>query len=271
MQSKINKKSITFCEELTKKHLTYNREHKIWMSWYPIMERILSRTTEMEIVYDELCASFGHSVTSTKPDIWLTLETIWSSGKTYNQESITHKREVQKKLIELHEKIPELAKQLSEALKLQNELLEKEGFSPDNYINIVDIMSLAGQNNGHYYGYLQEELEQLDTRYDLKYWPDVYEVVGAIAEHGSIEGLPVQRYIPKEVMRASRAAVFKDYVLAVDSDIKNNRQITNNFNFSNKAMANIVNVVLDISEDQIATEDTIRNIRNRFNNGDYKK
>lgn len=49
-----------FCEAFTRHELVYLKENQIWGSWYPVMERLLSRPLEMKPVYKEICEHFGY-------------------------------------------------------------------------------------------------------------------------------------------------------------------------------------------------------------------
>lgn len=256
---------LTICENFTRQELQSNKKSKIWMSCYPTMERLLDRSIEMKPVYKEICEQFGYRAECQNVPLWLTFEIIWSSGK----ESFKHKRIVKKELANLHESISMLAKELSDALYQQHELMETEGFSPDEYLDLVGTISLAGQNNGRYTGFIQEKLNQLNWEFDGKYWPKLWEIVSAIRSFQLSQSAPVQEYIPDEVM-SGRESIIKDFVLTFDSRLRNCHQISNSFVFSNESLATIVNVVLDLT-DSIATSEAVRVIRNRKKQGQYKK
>ncbi len=260
----------TFCEAFTYQELADLKGGNVWNSWHPIMERILSRTCEMKCVYTELCEHFGYSLESYNPGLRLALEAIWASGGLFNKDSISNKREAQKELVSLHEEIPSLANRLSEALIRQRELFDTEDFTTGEHMNLVDLISSAGMYNGHFTGWVENELKKLDGEYDGKYWPEPERLVSAIGDFESSRELPVQGYLPEEVMDG-RKSVLKDFVLGFDSDLINTRQIPKSFSFSNASIASIANVVLDLPKNRLATEDAIRVIRNRRKNGFYKK
>ncbi len=260
----------TTCEEFTRKELVSLKDIGCWSSWHPVMERILSRSIEMKPVYKELSDKFGSNIDCSKPELRLTLEAIWHSGENFNQEAISHEREVQSELEVLHNQIPLLAIQLSDALRRQQELYNKEDFSPSEFLNVIDVVKLAGEHNGHFKGWVQEKLDRIDGQFDGKYWPDLHQLVSAIGDFESLESVPKQNSIPEDVMDG-RSSIIKDFVLTLDKDLKDCRQIPNSFVFSNSSMATIVNVVLDLPITKIATTDTVRVIRNRRRVGAYKK
>jgi hypothetical protein len=260
---------ISFCEEFTKQELFDLKENEIWNSWHPVMERLLSRSVEMKPVYFEIFDKLGCSLDFCSPELRLTLEAIWASGKLFNQDTISHKRKVQKELSQLHMDIPRLTSELSKALIRQRELQNTEDFRLGKYISLVGLISLAGKSNGHYSGWIDEELKKLDDEYDGKYWPEPEDLITAIGDFESSRDFPTQGYLPEEVM-SGRKSIIKDFVLGLDSDIYRCREIPISFSFSNASMASIANVVLDLQADTLATAEAVRVIRNRSKNGSYE-
>lgn len=268
MKSLPSESPAAFCEAFTRQELTDLKEKEIWNSWHPIMERILNRSSEMKPVYIEMCECLYYSPYEPSIGLRLALEAIWASGKLFNQDTLARKRHAQKELAKLHDDIPALAFRLSEMLRRQKELFETEDFSPGEYLDCVGMISRAGNNNGHFTGWLQEELEALDHKYDGKYWPSLRKMVGAIGEFEESLSLPSQGSLPDEVL-AGRSSHIKDFVLGFDADVKRARQIPRSFSFSNSAVATIINVVMDLPVDSLATSDAVRVVRNRYRTGQY--
>lgn len=112
-------------------------------------------------------------------------------------------------------------------------------------------------------------MKKLDNEYDGKYWPQLEDLITAIGNFESSRDLPTQGYLPEEVM-GGRKSIIKDFVLGLDLDIYRCRQIPKSFSFSNASMASIVNVVLDLPADTLATAEAVCVIRNRSKNGSYE-
>lgn len=256
-----NPSSLDLCEEFTRNELKDLQESKAWMSWWPVMERMLNRSYELEQVYTEICGAFGHSLVSNPP-FRLTMEAIWCSGKAFSPDTVVRKKAVQTELIKLHEEIPALCCKLAEAIRRQKELAEQEDFGLGEYFSFVDVMTAANEDNGHYNSFLEPEMEKLAGSFDGKYWPDLEDFIEAVGRSEAMRPEPVSGSLPKAVTQG-RASRFKNYVLALDESIENCFQIPSEFHLSNTSMATIANVVLDLpAEDQILS-DTVRLIRHR--------
>ena len=268
MKTQTSERAATFCESFTRQELADLKQKKLWNSWHPVMERILARSDEMKPVYAEMCERLGYTIYEPSTALRLVLEAIWASGKLFDQETIARKRQIQKELARLHNDITEQAYRLSELMKRQTELLETEDFSPGVFLDCVGLISRAGKNNGRFTGWLQSELESLDYRYDGKYWPSPAQMVSAIGEFEASQPLPIQGYLPGEVL-AGRASHIKDFVLGFDAELKQSHQIPRTFSFSNSAVATIANVVMDLPVESLATTDAVRVVRNRLTTGQY--
>lgn len=270
LEVKMTKDTATYCKKYIESELADLKEKRIWNSWHPVMQQALDRHEEMTEVYWEIMrhpefdadylVKYDQRYIGNSP-LQLTLETFWSSKKEYAQESVARKRECQKELIELHAAIGDFARRLSEAMSRYYELLELGGYEHDSYTSVTDLIDSACMGNGHYEMYLKKELKSLDYQFDGKYWPDLQGIVQAISEHFVEAPEPRSRELPQSVMEGRQAPI-KDYVLAVDRDLLNNRQIPN-LQLSHAAMATVVNVVLDLTFDSMVTGETIRQIRNR--------
>ncbi len=150
---------------------------------------------------------------------------------------------------------------LAQDMRRYGNILEHGVYDHDSYTSVTDLIDSASDGNGHYDLYLKEELTSLSNQYDGKYWPSPTEIVQAIAEHYASAPLPESKELPQMVMDGRQAPI-KDYVLAVDRDLQNNRQIPS-FRLSHASMATVVNVVLDLPVEAMVTGETIRQVRNR--------
>lgn len=256
-----NASPLELCEEFTRNELKDLQDKQIWMSWWPVMERMLNRPHELEPVYAEICNAFGYSLEFNIP-FRLTMEAIWYSGKAFSPDTVVHKKAVHAELVKLHEEIPELSRKLAEAIQRQKELAEPEDFGLGEYFSFVDLISTANKNNGHYNGYLKPELESLEGQFDGKYWPDLARFIDVVGQIEANRPEPLSASLPEAVIQG-RASRFKNYVLSLDDDIKNCFQIPDSFQLSNASMATIANVVLDLPADELITPDTVRLIRHR--------
>lgn len=255
-----------FCKSIIERELSDLKEKKIWMTRWELMERMISRAEEMSIVFQELVDAFGYSDTyeyhSTKGAyLWLTLEHIWMSGG-FCKEEIIQARDYRKKLIAIQEKIIDYSSLLASLIKEQDDIYQYSGFIRDQHQSALDMMVDAGSNNYLFTSHIAEQLESLSCRYDLKYWPSRAELIESISVFEHNQHDPEHIEIPKKVLDG-RASDIKDFVISFDNAFDDDNDLPNNFRFGNNAMADIINVVLNLSPDDLITGDAIRIVRNR--------
>jgi len=269
MDNQSSHDAIVKCEQFTRKELIYLKEKGIWGSWYPVMERLLNRSLEMGPVYEEICDKLDSSSINSIP-FRLTLEAIWASEKFFSPKTIARKKDAMKELVKLHEDIPLLAKNLCDALQHQRKLLEQEDFDPGAYLHTPELLSLASNDNGRYSSFIEEEIDKLDSLYDTRYWPSVDKLISAVGDFEASSSIPIQNHLPTGVMDG-RVTILKDFVLSFEADLQDTHQIPDSFTFSTASMATIVNIVLDLPDEKIATPEAVRIIRKRRKDGMYGK
>lgn len=257
----------SFCKAFIKRELDSNKKKEIWMTYWPVMARMIERADELMNPFEELVNEFGYSdMREDSPPnnafVWLTLEHVWCSID-FKKEDVVQARTDFKELKELQQDITSLALQLSNKLKRQSELYETSGFSKPDYQFIDDLIERASESNYLYKGYVSEKIKSLTYQFDLKYWPDRSELLSAIAEFEEEQPAPQHSQYPDDVING-RESDIKDFVLAFDSKFDETNGLPRGFRFSNKAMADIINVVLELPIEKLATGDSVRIVRNRF-------
>lgn len=261
---------VQFCKAFIQRELDeYRSDGPIYMTYWPVMERMIKRADELKLPFQELIDAFGYSDRSegyppSNAYIWLTLEHIWFSSD-YRQEDIVKVRENYKELKTLQEDIVELASKLSTKLQRQSDLYETSGFSKPEYLTLSGLVELASKKKPLYKQHVSKKLKSLTYQYDLKYWPSKTELVSAIADFEKAQLSPTHCQFPENVINGRRSD-FKDFVLAFDKAFDEQNDLKTGFRFSNNALADIINVVLDLPFDKLATGEAVRIIRNRFKN-----
>jgi hypothetical protein len=256
-----------FCTAFIVRELKDFKEKRIWTSALPIMQRMIDRSDELKQVFDELVAAFGYSdkfegVPPSNTYIWLTLEHIWLSSQ-YAKEGIIEARQHLKKLNILGDEIVELSWQLASALREHAELYEKSEFIGKEFRSLIDTIQDAGSNNYHFKFEVSDELRILDGQYDERYWPSCADIVEQIGNYQSEMKELTHMSLPLNVIDG-RASDIKDFVLGFDSKFTQLNGLPSEFSFSNNAMAEIINVVLDLPVEQLVSADAIRLVRNRY-------
>jgi len=257
-----------FCKAFISRELRKNKASNIWMTRWPIMERLIERADELTIVFEEIVEKFGYSDTEEgyPPDngyVWLILELIWTSSGFCKTE-VTNARADFREFQRLQEELVALSTKLANSIRKQSELYESSGFIRHEYQSVSDMIELGCENNGLYQLHLSPKLKSLRYQYDSKYWPSRADIVQAIADFEDCQPLPKHQEYPDAVING-RASDIKDFVLAFDSKFDETNSLPNGFRFTNKAMSEIINVVLDLPPDKLASADAIKTVRNRYN------
>lgn len=255
-----------FCQAFIERELENNKSKSIWMSYWPVMERMIDRADELSIVFDELIGKFGYSdkyegFHPANSYIWLTLEHIWMSID-FSKSEIVQARSELNELNELQVVITKLSGRLAAALRRQNELYESSDFIKPDYQTVVDMVDDGGKDNYQYQWEVSEKLRALSGEYDLKYWPTRADIVESIAWFEGGQPPPKHTEIPESVLKG-RASDIKDFVLSFDEKFNDSNGLPSGFRFSNNALADVINVILDLPVDKLTTGDAIRIIRYR--------
>jgi hypothetical protein len=175
--------SDAFCKAFIKRELKGYKEKHIWMSSWKTMERLIDRSEEMQVTFEELIAEFGYSDRSdpfcsqtSKNAIWLVLEHIWR-GHEYDLESVNQAREERKTLNQVDNKVLRLAEELVDALHEQENLYEQSGFPRADYQSAIGVLELARENHTRYLSYISGKIKPLASQFDFRYWPDRSELI----------------------------------------------------------------------------------------------
>lgn len=256
-----------FCKAFIQRELDSYKEAPIWMTYWPVMASMVKRANELKLPFQELIDAFGYSdkfegIPPENSYIWLTLEHIWCS-LDFRKEDIVKARNEFKELKALNNDIADLAFKLSSKLNRQSELYETSGFSKPEYQFIDDLIEQASDGNYLYQSHVSDKIKLLTGQYDLKYWPSRADLLTAIAEFEEGQPDPGHSQYPEHVING-RESDIKDFVLAFDSRFDEHNGLATGFRFSNNALADVINIVLDLPIDKLATGDAVRNVRSRF-------
>ena len=129
--------------------------------------------------------------------------------------------------------------------------------------HFIDWVNRAAENHCEYQSRVKNDINLLTNRYDLKYWPSRAALVSAIARFEDMQPDPTHIQYPEHVING-RESDIKDFVLSFDKHFDEPNDLKTGFRFSNNAVADIINVVLDLPVDKLATGDAVRVVRNRF-------
>lgn len=251
-----------FCRAFIARELESYKEDKIWMSCWSTMERLIDRSNELELVFEEIVKCFGYSDKHENSKLWLVLEHVWHSAE-YSKDEIIQARINQKEISALNSEVVKLSEELAASLKKLDHLYKISGFIKPRHQTVVDIIEQGAKGNYHYETHVSEKIRSLECEYDYKYWPEISDVISSIALFESSLPLPEHLDIPSNVLNG-RVSDIKDFVLAFDNAFYDSYDIPDTFRFSNNALSSIINVVLDLPVEKIVTGDSVRLVRNRY-------
>ena len=194
--------------------------------------------------------------------IWLILEHVWTSSEN-TKGSVQEAKDNLKLFLETRERIKVLSVELSKALFELDENFESTGLSRDDFQSSHGVLLKAGEGNGQFSSYLLPKIKQLTCQFDFKYWPTRAELVQAIGDFETAQPDPTHIEYPETVIKGRRADI-KNFVLAFDEGFTEQNGLPDKFRFSNNAMAEIMNVVLNRPPDDLVTGDAIKTVRSRY-------
>ena len=230
--------------------------------------RLLDRTHEMSDVYAELENKFS-TLQSER-----ILEIIVSVAAFWNAEEAIKLRNQRRSLIDLNDKIASVANNLSELISERQKVAEESGLFAYDDCHPIDWIEHAAKDHHLFQGWIKEKLDYLTGRFDLKYWPETYEVVKSIGDfarenqvlttHNWTEALISSRKSSwVDVLRALLCALNDEHVYAPLRDFKP-------VQISDKSLATIINCSLHMPPEETIDETMIKNARQRMRNGNPK-
>jgi hypothetical protein len=160
-----------------------------------------------------------------------------------------------------------VAERLLAHVDRRDTLHNTSGFSSETLYAICDVIDRASTHNGFYQSWIKEQLNQMSTRFDLKYWPslaDCARVIGEDAEQANLMPTDPLTEAATKSTRASKA----DFLRALLSAIDENRgdwlgAFPIKFRLSDEAMATLVNVLLELSPKELIDAIYVKNVRHR--------
>ena len=251
------------CEDLLRRLRSYNEERSIDSLDNEIIGRILDRTTELAHVYNELYEKLSEKGRDRFFDLLVDIAAGW------NLEYLNQADKAKKRHCELREEISRLGLQLAELLRERDKLNDFSGFAANTTYHFVDLFDQACTEsyNSHYQSRLQPALQALREQYSLKYWPRIDSVIDQIA----LDAFASEVYATDAVTAAgtesskrSKANFVRALNCAYDEELAwGPKLLPIEFRLSDAALAALVNVCLDLSENEMVCAQYIKRLRQR--------
>lgn len=236
---------------------------RIWPNVCSIIDGMLKRRIELAEVYDEVHATLAQAPRA----LYMFWDVFLHAADGWNPQKNRAARQAREDLVGVNRRISELADQLAALLDRRDTIHNYTGFRSNTHYHILDILHEASEHNGLYESYVKEDVDRLQYQYDLKYWPQLSEVVHAIgtdAERAEVTATDPATAAATESRKSGRS----DFVRALLARLDDNRVrecgfIPNDFALSDSGMASLVNCGLDLASDELVDADFIKRFRQR--------
>ncbi|WP_068084905.1 hypothetical protein [Polycladidibacter stylochi] len=251
------------CEDALLKLNKHYEELKINNCSINVIDRMLERRFELMDFYNEL----DNLANSREDVIYRFIESILLAVAHWGPEESAKAREAKKRLKEIN---ADIARKAAELASLLDERLNIDGLSgvSDNTNNCVcQTLEIAAQANENYYYifHVQEKVRRLYCQYDYKYWPTLSEFIYEVARDAECAKIDNTNEVTAEATFGKRGSD-KDFLRALTQRIKLENvpdlpRIPLLKDFSDKAVASLVNCVLDLQPEKLKDAAYIKRYR----------
>ncbi len=189
-----------------------------------LIDRILMRNeAALDDAWAGLIASCpeGHPPGMTWERWQLVLDRLLDVALDYTPEKIERSRYAKDRIAELNLEIASRAGELAKLLRTRNALRAHGDFTLPNDHTPLDLMQRAAELSEHdhtaylYDRHIAPTLEDLDRRFDLKYWPTTADFLDALAEAQHLDEPEAQDSLTAAALQVREASA-RDFMRAVD-------------------------------------------------------
>ncbi|MCE8548244.1 hypothetical protein KBY25_20710 [Ruegeria pomeroyi] len=259
----IPKNSAAFCEAAIQRQKDYCLEKNIYPRWPGIADTLIERRPELLDAYDDLaCALKGdHRAADVFVDALLCTVCVWDPTSTQEM------REAKARLAEVNQKIADLANGLSNFLQERSDLENSHSFGSNTHHHVVDVVIRAARGNYSFKWNVEPELNALTSRFDLKYWPDLSEIVGEIAVDAQNAEIEINNCITAAALASSRSSK-ADFCRALFERVREEARsasplMPRDFHLKDDTWAAFINCLLDLPPEDMVDGPYIKRQRQR--------
>lgn len=233
----------------------------VWNSTWPVIERLIARHEEMAPVYSEL---EERGIAGQR--LWVLLEQCIFAGDFGTADNHALLRADYRELQSIGNEIPLLSRRLATLLRRRCDILNRSGaFSVNTQTRVTGYIDAAGCGNALYQSWIKPELAALD-RFDLKYWPEMADVLQALAEEAA--ELSCRDEATKAIVSARRASL-TDFFRELFSNLHEVSDgspwgLPVRLKLSDSSMATLSNIICDLSTDEMIGEEYVKRARQRL-------
>lgn len=248
------------CEDYLREEVRTNNERGILSNENEVANRLLARGSELTDVYEAIYAELSKDGIAWKIFLGrlLTTAAYWSLDK------LSEARASRNALAELNKSIARHAQALADLLEERDELHNHSSFSSGTHYDICEVIEEASADNLRFDSYLKEPLAHLKARFDMKYWPSLSSCVRVIGDDADSAQIIADDPLTAAATRSTRPSK-ADFVRALRESIDEIRGdwlggIPKTFVLPNDATATLVNVLLDLSADELVDGTYVKNL-----------
>lgn len=259
----MEQRAIQTCEDILRKSIEYNTEHKILRSETAVAECLLARKVELRDAYLELHDKLG----SKPPALEVFLGVLLSVAAFWNPDQLKEARSQRKRLEEINDSISNIASELANLLEQRSAIENASAFGSDTHYSCINVIVEAATGNHQFNSWVKEDLKNLSARFDLKYWPSIGEFVQEISRDASVAEVAPHDPITL-ASTSSRRNSLADFLRAMrtaihENSVSNYGQIPDDFRLTDGTLASLTNCVLDLQPDAIIDGQYVKRLRQR--------
>lgn len=251
------------CEKILQSNRSSNVERGILRSEVAVTDRLLAHGLSLEDAYRELFQKLHdhHSALEAFLGLLLSTAAFWSPEKM--AETRAEREQLTKINAQVAKKAGELASLLQQRMNLNN----TSDFTCETHYHIIDVIKAAAAGNHLFRSYVEAELESCRTRFDLKYWPPLSDIVQELADDAAAAFPTASNPLTAagtEATRASLADFLKVFLAAIDEhDAGNHGRLPRGFSVTDNTLASLVNCALDLGSDDMVDGQYVKRFRQR--------
>ncbi len=141
------------------------------------------------------------------------------------------------------------------------------GLYSDTHYHVVDLVEIASAGNGYFQNHVREKLQTLREQFDLKYWPQLGEVMRVLAREANQAEAVAADPMTEASTRGSRASQ-ADFFKALFAAIEESRGMEGyefpvEFELTDSALASFATVVLDLGPHDLVDAAYVKRLRQR--------